>query len=807
MYVKIAINLPMEVSFTYSVPENLRMFSSIGKRALVPFGRRQLTGYIIAFQDIPDIENIRDILDILDADPLFTPDDLSFYSWAASYYHYPLGKALHEILPGGIDLMSDRIYKVVEATLPLTDPLPERQQILLDFLEASPKGISSKRLQKLLNIGPIRKDLDLLVSSNRVMFEECLKKPLIQKKMEQSVTLAADCSSNPHLSPRQQSIVSYLKEMGAVRFSELRTVFKSSSPIIRQLLDQGVVSLTEREVYRLSREHLESRTDKAVNLNDDQIAACRTLEEGIDSKQFRTYLLHGVTGSGKTEVYFSAIENALAAGHGVLYLVPEIALTPQLISRVQQRFPQEEIAVLHSDIAQGIRYDYWRRIQKGEIHLVVGARSAIFAPLVKLRLIVVDEEHDPSYKQDVRMRYSARDLAVVRAKMQSAVVVLGSATPDIRTFYSARQGKYAYLSLPSRVENRPLPEVEIVDMKTQQDETGQIPVLSETLITALRKTFLEGRQALLFLNRRGYHTFLFCPDCGASFSCPNCAVSLTLHAKANQLRCHYCDYSVATPSFCPKCNGRHISFYGAGTERLEKEISEAFPHIRTARMDRDTTIRRGAHTRILKAFERREYDLLVGTQMITKGHDFANVTLVGVISADISLNLPDFRSAERTFQLLTQVSGRGGRGSEKGYVVIQTFNPDHYAIFRAKNHDYPGFIEDELIIRKSLDYPPFSRLINLQLSSLKEDRGRMEAEELGRRARIWTQEASGSFPAVEIIGPAEAPITRIKNRYRWQILLKSENLHALHALVRHLTSTGKKGALDIKVDIDPFSFM
>ncbi len=783
------------------------MFSSIGKRALVPFGRRQLTGYIIGFLDIPDIENIRDIMDILDTDPLFTPDDLSFYSWAASYYHYPLGKALHEILPGGIDLMSDRIYKAERASSLLSEPLPERQQSILDLLEASPKGISSKRLQNLFKSGPIRKDIDALVSSNRVIIEECLKKPLIQKKMEQWVSLAADGSSNPHLSPRQQEIVSYLKEKGMVPITELRTLFKSSSPIVRQLLDKGFFSLTEREVYRLSREHSENQNDKAFLLNDDQVAACRTLKGGIELKKFQTYLLHGVTGSGKTEVYFSAIENALAAGDGAVYLVPEIALTPQLISRVQQRFPREEIAVLHSDIAQGIRYDYWRRIKKGEIRLVVGARSAIFAPLVRLRLIIVDEEHDSSYKQDIRMRYSARDLAVVRGKMQSAVVVLGSATPDIRTFYSASQGKYAYLLLPSRIENRPLPEVEIVDMKTQQDKTGQIPVLSERLVTALRKTFLEGRQALLFLNRRGYHTFLFCPDCGSSFSCPNCSVSLTLHAKANQLRCHYCDYSVSIPSFCPKCKGRHIAFYGAGTERLENEIKKAFPDIRTARMDRDTTVRRGAHTRILKAFERGEYDLLIGTQMITKGHDFSKVTLVGVISADTSLNLPDFRAAERTFQLLTQVSGRGGRGSEKGYVVIQTFNPDHYAILRAKNHDYPGFIQDELKIRKSLDYPPFSRLINLQLSSLKEDRGRMEAEELGHRARIWNQKESGSFAAVEIIGPAEAPISRIKNRYRWQILLKSENLHALHSLARHLTSSDKNGALDIKVDIDPFSFM
>jgi len=807
MYVKIAINIPTDSHYTYSVPEALQKDAAVGKRALVPFGARKLTGYIIGFLGEPDFEDIRGILDIMDADPLFTIEDLTFYSWAASYYHYPLGKALHDILPGGIDLKSDRLIKAMEFKETPSDQLPEGQREILELLEASPKGLSLKRLRSVLSRKLIQRDLSALISANRVFIEESLKRPDVQKKTEKRVSIVVDCPVPPRLSAVQQSIISYLKERGTAGFPELHPFTSNPSPVINRLREKGLVTLEEREVYRSSGESSEMGVCTDFQLNDDQTAACRTLENGLASQRFMPFLLHGVTGSGKTEVYFRAIESVLASGGGALYLVPEIGLTPQLLSRVQNRFREEEIAVIHSDIARGIRYDSWRRLQQGKIRLAVGARSALFAPLPNLRLIVVDEEHDSSYKQDVRMRYHARDLAVLRAKLQNAVIILGSATPDVRTFYHASQGKYSFLTLPRRVENRPLPKIRIVDMKVEREETGKIPVMSRALTTALQETFREGMQALLFLNRRGFHTFLFCPECSYVFSCPNCAVSLTLHAEAGMLRCHYCDYAVKAPTRCPKCHGRQIQFYGAGTERLEKEILSNFPDIRVARMDRDTTARKGAHTRILKAFERGEIDLLIGTQMITKGHDFPNVTLVGVISADTALNLPDFRSAETTFQLLTQVSGRGGRGRKEGQVVIQTFNPDHYAIQRARNHDYEGFHEEEILIRKSLDYPPFSRLINLQLSSLNEELGRREVEELGRRAKDFCQKESGNSQFVEVIGPAEAPIAKMKGRYRWQILLKSNNLQALHSLARRLLTSSASGKLDIKVDVDPLNFM
>ncbi|OHE18050.1 MAG: primosomal protein N', partial [Syntrophobacterales bacterium GWC2_56_13] len=383
-----------------------------------------------------------------------------------------------------------------------------------------------------------------------------------------------------------------------------------------------------------------------------------------------------------------------------IYLVPEIALTAQLRSRICGRFPEREIAVLHSGISRSARYDQWKRIRRGEVRVVVGARSALFAPVENLRLIIVDEEHDPSYKQDDRLRYNARDLALVRGRFSKATVLLGSATPAIQSYFHAADGRYRYLTLPARIDDRPLPLVEVVDLRTERNEKGMTPLLSRTLIEAIRKTLDSGKQTLLFLNRRGFHTYLFCPDCGHAFSCPNCDIALTHHAAEGVLKCHHCDFTVKAADLCPACRGNRVRSYGAGTERIEEEAGKLFPGARITRMDSDTTSRKGDSERILRGLDRRDIDILIGTQMITKGHDFPEITLVGVIAADASLNIPDFRAAERTFQILTQVSGRGGRGDQPGRVVVQTFNPGHYAIRRAQEHDYAGFYADELPLRR-----------------------------------------------------------------------------------------------------------
>jgi primosomal protein N' (replication factor Y) len=490
----------------------------------------------------------------------------------------------------------------------------------------------------------------------------------------------------------------------------------------------------------------------------------------------------------------------------VICLAPEIVLTPQLFSRFMERFPDQEIALMHSGISTSARYDQWRRICKGAIRIVIGARSAVFAPVRNIKLIIVDEEHDVSYKQDDRMRYHARDLAIVKARQQSAAVILGTATPSVQSYFNSRQKKYRYLRLPQRVEDRPLPAVEIVDMKTQHDEKGRPPILSRPLMHALGEALHARKQSLLFLNRRGFNTFLFCPDCGHVFHCLNCSVSLNHHAAEGKLRCHYCDLAVDIPRQCPACRGSRILSYGVGTERLEAEVKKAFPQARVARMDSDTMAAGGAHGRILQALERFEIDVLVGTQMITKGHDFPNVTLVGVVSADTAMNMPDFRAAEKTFQILTQVAGRGGRGDFPGKVVIQTFNPGHYAIQRVKTHDVEGFYQDEMHIRQPLSWPPISRMINLQMSSLNREKGREGAMSIAAFARLRCQETS-AVARIDVLGPAEAPIARIRGRHRWQLLLMGKDSRALHTLVKDLLAGTKQKGLEIKVDVDPMNFM
>jgi len=500
------------------------------------------------------------------------------------------------------------------------------------------------------------------------------------------------------------------------------------------------------------------------------------------------------------------MEEMLATGGSAIYLVPEIALTPQLLSRIRERFDNNDIAVLHSGISQRSKYDEWRRIQGGDARIVIGARSAIFAPTVNLRLIIVDEEHESSYKQDDRLTYNACNLAIVKGKLHNATVILGSATPELQTYYNAHERDFRYLSLTKRIDDRPLPLIKIVDMKDQRDHKGTMPIISRTLKDAIAHTLGVRQQTLLFLNRRGFTTFVYCRDCGYTFKCVNCSVSMTHHSHDNVLKCHYCDYIVPAPPLCPSCHGHNVNSYGTGTEKVEEEIKTLFPEARVERMDSDTTRKRGAYARILKAFEKGTIDILIGTQMIAKGHDYPNVTLVGVISADTSLNLPDFRAAERTFQLLTQVAGRGGRGETPGKVIIQTFNPEHYAITRAHHHDCLGFYADELSIRKDLCYPPFSRMVNFRISGPTEERVKQCAQRLAHIARELSQEGNAGS-RVRIMGPAEAPIAKIKGRHRWHMLLVSEDVKSLRRLTRDILSHSKKESALVKVDVDPVNFL
>jgi primosomal protein N' (replication factor Y) len=807
MFVRVAVPIPSTQTFTYAVPETFVPAIAIGKRVLVPFGKRRVTGFIVEVLDETVCnQRIKEILDLPDPEPLFNTEDLTFYEWISRYYLHPLGKVLSEILPGGIALQSER-WLCRSDRAATTDQHPSgRQKEILERLAECPKGIPLSRLRRALGRGELYGDLHFLEAAGLVISEERLNRPAVRAKKEKWVELSPEFPPGLNLTAKQSALVGFLRERGEMPVIDLQNLFKNPLASLRTLEKKGILRFFEKEISRgPGTAPTIGKNENGILLNEAQTTALDEIRKCIASGRFSPCLLYGVTGSGKTEVYLRAIAEVLGGVGGAIYLVPEIALTAQLLSRIGSRFPKQEIAVLHSGISQGARYDQWKRIRRGEVRVVVGARSALFAPVPNLRLIVVDEEHDPSYKQDDRLRYNARDLALVRGRFSEATVILGSATPAIQSYLHAAEGRYRCLTLPARIDDRPLPRVQVVDLRTERNERGLTPLLSRTLIEAIRETLADRRQTLLFLNRRGFHTHLFCPDCGHVFTCPNCDISLTHHASAGVLKCHHCDFTTRTAALCPSCKGGRVRSYGAGTERVEEEVKKLFPTARIARMDSDTTPRPGDSERILQSLDRREIDILIGTQMITKGHDFPAITLVGVVAADASLNIPDFRAGERTFQILTQVSGRGGRGDQPGRVVIQTFTPGHYAIRRAQEHDYAGFYADELPLRRQLAYPPFARLIGLHFSSLKKAEGKKAVAEFGARARELALTMTGG--KAEVIGPAESPLARIRGRYRWQLLLKGKESHSLHLLSQKLLEETGHDSLEIHVDVDPVNFM
>ena len=741
--IEVAVPLPVDRTFHYSVPESLRSSVRLGIRVLVPFGRRKLTGYVLGSTASASGE-LKDVIEVLDAEPLFTTQEIAFYRWIASYYLFPLGEVIKTALPSGINIESRR------KTVTGADGSSTTEEHL-----TTGKGIRRERYYQ----------------------------------------AAAEAADSAGIRGAGARILLYLLENGGTARSTLNEQFPNPSAPLKRLTDLGLVTVEDREVYRDPFREEAVSSETALCLNDHQAAAFSRIAETVSAGEFFPFLLHGVTGSGKTEVYLQAIAHTLNQGKRALVLTPEIALTPQLVRRFRGRF-SAGIAVLHSGLSLGERYDEWRRIRRGEVAIVIGARSAIFAPLNDLGIIVVDEEHEASYKQSEGVSYNARDLALVRGKLEKATVVLGSATPLITTFHAAQEGRIQYLPLPERVQGRSLPETRILDTRQLKGAT-----FSPELVTAITENLAKGGQTLLFLNRRGFATFLQCKDCGHVYRCPNCSVTLTHHRAKQRHFCHYCDYSLLAPSVCPECSGSDIGLFGRGTERLEDEVMELFPDARVARMDSDTTSRRGGHARILKQLEEGSIDILIGTQMIAKGHDYPGVTLVGIVSADATLNIPDFRSAERTFQLVSQVMGRAGRGESPGKVIIQGISPDHYALLRAAAHDYQGFYEEELAFREEAGYPPFSYLAMVVISGTAEkpvEKGAQDA------ARCLREERQGLKMRTEILGPAPAPLAKVRGRFRWQILLKAHNRSELKRLL--LTFQKKwnpPGVLRTTIDIDP----
>ena len=612
-------------------------------------------------------------------------------------------------------------------------------------------------------------------------------------------------SAPSRLGPKSGAILAYLREAGPTPVQDLQGRFPACHDSLRRLAARHLIALEDRTRRRAPLGEAPLTLEEPhLTLVPDQEEALAAIIQGIDRGAFAPFLLHGVTASGKTEVYLAAAAQALARGRQVLVLLPEIALTHPVGQAFQRRFGSR-VALLHSGLSEACRAEQWRRIMLGDADIAVGARSAVFAPLPRLGLVVVDEEHDPSYKQEGGLLYQARDVALYRGKLAGAAVVLVSATPQVTTYYQAREGKYQYLHLAHRVTPQSLPDIQLVDLRTQRGDKS-LKVISRPLLTALEEVLRRKEQALLFLNRRGYARAVFCLFCGQVFQCRHCSVALTHHQSQHRLVCHYCGYSEAVPESCPQCQSTAIKRYGVGTEKVESELRRLLPQARVARLDRDTAPHSGRALKVLDTFAAGELDLLVGTQMITKGHHFPQVTLVGVIAADLSLFFPEYHAGERTFQLLSQVAGRAGRGAAKGTVIIQTYQPDHYVFQTVQAHDYQGFVARELESRRQLGYPPFTRLALVRLSGPEEDSVAREARRLAgalEARRTGDQELRAR---VRILGPAPAGLTRLKARYRWQILIKSCGRPPLLRLIQHLRriwTPTSRSRLSLSLDIDP----
>ena len=802
LYCDVSLPVPLDQPFTYSLPDTLRHRVRVGSRLMVPFGTRKLTGVILRCHDDPPGVATRDALRLIDSEPVLSAELMALGRWIAGYYCSPLGDVLRAMLPLSSEIRRGKVWSLTDsgrdaARQLLLDSSPDDPVLkILRMLEKRP--LSASYLTKTMPLAD--KVIRALGRKRFIVAEEVQveRDPLRAPSERLRVELAGGAKGpEPKLNKPERELRAFLElHPGSHNLKELEDAVKHASAAARSLARKGIVSLQPETVA------MKAAIRARHELNPSQQAAFQQIHACVQAKRFHTFLLHGVTGSGKTEVYLTAIETALGEGRSALLMVPEIALTPQMAGQFFSRFG-DRVAILHSAFTGVERTEQWRRIRSGVASVVVGTRSGVFAPVRNLGLIVVDEEHDGSYKQEENPRYNGRDVAIVRAQGAGACVILGSATPSLESRYNAEKGKYTLLELPGRIEARPMPHVQLIDMRQEFLETRKQETFSRKLIEALGQRVESGEQTIVLLNRRGFSSFVACRSCGERVQCINCSLTLTYHKRDRRLLCHYCGYAEKVPSQCPKCSSEHIYFLGIGSERVEEELHRAFPAARIARLDRDTVTGKRQYETILQDFREGNYDMLVGTQMIAKGHDIPNVTLVGVVAADMGLGMPDFRAAERTFQLLTQVAGRAGRGSLPGIVLVQTINPEHYAVRLAAAQDYQGFYEKELNFRRMMHYPPFAAMANVLVRSEKKEMAMRMSTELGFLLNPPPEK-------LRVMGPAEAPVPRLKNEYRYQFLIKAASRKALNELlqkIRYFAIEHKWGATALVIDVDPLTLM
>jgi len=809
LFCDVAVPVPLDATFTYRIPENSPE-PVVGGRVIVPFREQRLSGIVTELHDREPAFTTRRLSQVLDSTPALTPELMQLGRWIAQYYIAPVGEVFRTMLPLSAEFRRVLGYRITDKGIDALHAASTSGSSLRSRKEPEHQMLEYAVLNRLAD-GEVIREATLRSTSgaSRAVLQTLLRKKWIAREdlsdvrdASRTVQIATLKQVEGKLNANQQTIVDYLRQQEGLRASvEALRELAIPRTTLQTLVRRVIVELSEEpasfHISGLKPRKLEFLFTAA------QKSALETIIGSVDQRTFLPMLLHGVTGSGKTAVYLSAMQSVLAKGRSAILLVPEIGLTPAMAADLHQIFGNE-VAILHSALSDDERAEQWKRIRSGESHIVVGTRSAVFAPVADLALIVVDEEHDHSYKQEEMPRYHARDVAVMRAKMCNAAVVLGSATPSLETYHNGVRGKYRLLELPERIEKRPLPEVEVLDMREEFHRSKKDEVLSRKLVEEIGERLSRQEQVMVLLNRRGYSAFVLCRECGESVHCKNCAISMTYHKREHRLVCHYCGYMRPAPKTCPKCGSEFVQYLGTGSEKLEHLLHGMFPQARISRLDRDTVRGRDDFERMLTALHAGEIDLLVGTQMIAKGHDVANVTLVGVVASDAALSFPDFRAAERTFQLLTQVAGRAGRGDAPGKVVLQTFFPDHYAIQFAAAHDYRGFYEKEIRFRSWMHYPPFSAVSNVLVRSPKLDEALAWSGILGK----WFENTR--VEGVRVMGPAAAAIVRLKTEYRYHFLLKSASRERMNEVLRAMLKHADEQKIPrnyVVVDVDALSLI
>ncbi len=821
-FVDVALPVPLPQLFTYSIPYHLELKAHQGSMVMVPFGKKILTGVIIKFRSEKPDFTLKNIIDIIDKTPTVNQNDLKLAEWISDYYSCPLGEVIKIFLPTGFSQSSKK-------NVALSDLFDKNQKLSVTkskiVQSLSDQSWTILQLRKKTGIKNIYSVINELESEGIVtVSEESSKRPSI--KMERFFKRISNDAAIPFRSKKQLETWNVILKLGHEEINAKSFLKEASSSlsILKSFEQKKLIVMYQKEMNRSTSFFYNDHLAKSltIRLNKDQSEAMRTISNALDENSAHTFLLYGVTGSGKTQVYIEAIRKVLDQNKTAIVLIPEISLTPQTVKRFQIHFG-DQVIWMHSRMSDGERYDAWRLAQSGKYKIVIGPRSALFAPLKNIGLIIVDEEHEASYKQfDTSPRYHARDVAIVRASLNSAVVILGSATPSIESYSNALNNKYTLLTLPERADNAVLPPVSIVNMiderkqlyaeaKVISKEVGKKAFenlshsISRLLELKIRDRLEKKEGVILMQNRRGFAPFIECKSCGYVEQCDRCNVTMTYHSTKKHMRCHYCGKVKSAPTSCPQCSGFEFAYNGFGTQRVEQELSTMFPTAITMRMDMDTTTRKGSHEKILHQFGEGNADILLGTQMVAKGLDFPRVTLVGVISADTQMMLPDFRSAERTFQLLTQVAGRAGRSNLAGEVIIQTSQPNHYALKHVREHDFVGFYNEEIEFRKSINYPPFSRVIVVEFKGKFEKNVEQTAVNFGRQLITLLKRDS-------ILGPSPAVLSKIKNEYRWQIIIKADKesdkngtraRHAAARVVHELSNQSTKSKVKITVDVDP----